>query len=98
MPDVTLRAISLEPDASFGARRSVDSLRFGLVPEDRLLLITVRSQEIQDWAKARFPDPSQKQQIASAVVRRYGTGREPHDGRGAQAGVPGRLRYCRSPG
>jgi hypothetical protein len=78
--EIPYRAQSREQEHSLlsdGAdfRRSIDALRFGLVPDKALEALTVGIEELSDWSSRRFPEAHAGHPLASAVTGPFGTGK-----------------------
>lgn len=58
-----------------GLRRSVEALRFGLVPDAALEALTVGIEELSNWSKGRFPSAHAGLPQASAISGPFGTGK-----------------------
>jgi hypothetical protein len=56
-------------------RRSIEALRFGLVPLENIEELTLGYEELQDWIVGRLPDPQAPRPMLSQVIGPYGTGK-----------------------
>ncbi len=75
-PGAKRRGPLLRPVAADdGARRSVEALRFGLVPDDALEEVTLDYDDWADWINRRLPEEHQDGPTVSEVIGAYGTGK-----------------------
>jgi hypothetical protein len=58
-----------------GARKSVEALRFGLVPDRHIAELTLGMEELEAWIAARLPSARGGQPLASAITGPFGTGK-----------------------
>ena len=58
----------------FDARRSIEALRFGIVPARSVKDLTVGFEKLQKWVKKQLPDEDQSPTV-SEVCGRFGTGK-----------------------
>jgi len=66
------------PPLDFGLiakRRSIESLRFGLVPNEAIQEMTLGFEELESWILSRFPKETGWFETVSQVCGSYGTGK-----------------------
>jgi len=57
------------------ARRSVEALRFGLVPDRHIAELTLGMEALDAWTTARLPSAHEGRPLASAITGPFGTGK-----------------------
>jgi hypothetical protein len=58
-----------------GSRRSIEALRFGLVPDKALEPLTVGIEALNAWSRSRFPCAHDNHPLASAITGPFGAGK-----------------------
>lgn len=58
-----------------GARKSIEALRFGLVPDRHIAELTLGMEELDAWTLARLPSAHEGRPLASAITGPFGTGK-----------------------
>jgi hypothetical protein len=58
-----------------GLRRSIEALRFGLVPDQALEALTVGIEKLSAWSLSRFPCAHAGHPLASAITGPFGAGK-----------------------
>jgi hypothetical protein len=62
-------------DAQFQARRSIEALRFGIVPTHSIAQVTLGFPELERWAKEQLPNSSRSRPTVCEVCGPFGTGK-----------------------
>ena len=76
--EVESTGLVLEPAEMGGsaeARKSVEALRFGLVPDRHIAELTLGMEELDAWTRARLPSAHDGRPLASAINGPFGTGK-----------------------
>lgn len=70
-----VRDTDLKVTGDYRARRSIEALRFGLVPKQGIDTLTLGYPELEAWANQRFPNVGDERPKFSAVIGPFGTGK-----------------------
>ena len=75
VPDTAPAAAATPPRGDIAARRSVEALRFGLVPHGAIAELTLGFADLRDWALANLPLTLGDRPHVAAVTGPFGTGK-----------------------